>query len=143
MIDYTYDDGGRAAAGYKGHTGDCITRAFAIAAQRDYQEVYDLVIELAKAERPRGNKKRSHPRTGVWKQTQHKLATLLGATWTPTMSIGSGTTVHLHADELPGGRIVASVTRHAVAVIDGVAHDTYDPSREGTRAVYGIWTFQS
>ena len=32
------------------------------------------------------------------------------------------------------------LSRHMCAVIDGVIHDTYDPSRDGTRAVYGYYT---
>ena len=43
---FQYDDGGRKDAGYKGTTGDCGTRAIAIAMQRDYKEVYK---ELADA----------------------------------------------------------------------------------------------
>ena len=30
LIGYTYDDGGRADAGFKGDTGDCAVRAIAI-----------------------------------------------------------------------------------------------------------------
>ena len=48
--------------------------------------------------------------------------------------------MHLRADELPPGRLVVSVTHHLTAVIDGVIHDTHDPSRGGTRCVYGVWT---
>ena len=55
------------------------------------------------------------------------------------MFIGSGTTVHLKADELPKGRIICNVSKHYTAVVDGVIQDTYDPSRRGTRAVYGYW----
>jgi hypothetical protein len=55
------------------------------------------------------------------------------------MRIGSGCTVHLRADELPPGRLIVNVSRHTVAVIDGVIHDTYDPSRDGTRCVYGYF----
>lgn len=66
---------------------------------------------------------------------------MFGFTWTPTMSIGSGTTVHLRQGELPEcERIVARCSRHLVAVIYGVVHDTGDPCRGGTRAVYGYWT---
>jgi hypothetical protein len=57
------------------------------------------------------------------------------------MSIGQGCTVHLKADELPSGRLILSVSRHYVAMIDGVVHDTHDPSRGGTRCVYGYWTY--
>jgi hypothetical protein len=55
------------------------------------------------------------------------------------MQIGSGCKVHLRADELPAGRLVVKLSRHLVAVIDGVIHDTYDCSRGGTRCVYGFY----
>ena len=56
------------------------------------------------------------------------------------MGIGTGCKVHLRADELPAGRLVAALSHHMVAVIDGIIHDTYDCSREGTRCVYGYFT---
>jgi hypothetical protein len=138
---FVKDDGGRAAAGFKGKTSDCVTRAVAIVTGRPYREVYDLINSLALAERPRGKKKRSSARTGVQKPTTKRLMEKLGATWTPTMLIGSGCKVHLCREELPSGRIVASVSRHVVAVIDGVVHDTHDSTRGGKRCVYGYWTF--
>ena len=55
------------------------------------------------------------------------------------MQIGSGCTVHLRDGELPMGRLLVSVSKHLVAVIDGVIHDLSDPSRNGTRCVYGFW----
>jgi hypothetical protein len=48
----------------------------------------------------------------------------LGFIWFPTMQIGSGCQTHLTADELPTGRLVCAVSRHYVAVIDGVINDT-------------------
>lgn len=138
MIDFYYNDGGRGAAGYKGRTGDCVTRAIAIATGRDYQEIYSLVNEYAQRERPR-RKKRSGARTGVHKPTIRKIMAELDWEWVPTMQIGSGCQVHLRADELPPGRLVVSLSHHLVAVIDGVIHDTHDPSRDGTRCVYGYW----
>jgi hypothetical protein len=137
---YVYDDGGRAAAGYKGETGDCVVRAIAIATALPYQEVYDNINEIAKGERT-GKRKRgkSNARLGVYKGTIRKYMEALGWEWTPTMQIGSGCQVHLRADELPVGRLVVSVSKHSVAVIDGVVHDTHDPSRDGTRCVYGYF----
>ncbi len=38
------------------------------------------------------------------------------------------------------GRLIVSVSKHMTAVIDGVIHDTHNPSRDGTRCVYGYWT---
>ena len=34
---------------------------------------------------------------------------------------------------------IARVSKHFVAVMDGVIRDTHDPSRKGKRAVYGYW----
>jgi hypothetical protein len=45
----------------------------------------------------------------------------------------------LRADKLPSGRLVVGVSQHFVAIIDGVIHDIYDCSRDGTRCVYGYY----
>lgn len=139
-MSYQYNDGGREAAGYKGRAGDCVVRAIAIAAKRPYKEVYDSINLLGKSERT-GKRKRgkSSARNGVYKQTIKRYLESMGWRWTPTMAIGSGCTVHLRADELPTGRLIVSVSRHTVAVIDGVIHDTHDSSRGGMRCVYGYW----
>ena len=137
---FVRDDGGRAEAGYRGTTGDCACRAVAIVAERPYQEVYDELIEFARLERPRGKRQRSHPRTGYWSETLKRYLAEHGFTWTPTMEIGSGTKVHFKADEMPNGRLVVRLSRHYTAMVDGVIHDTFDASREGTRCVYGYWT---
>lgn len=128
---FVYDDGGRAAAGFKGHTGDCVVRSIAIATQRPYREVYDVLNNLSAHERT-GKRKRgkSNSRTGVYKQTYQKYLLALGWKWTPTMHIGSGCKVHLTDGELPMGRLIVSISRHLVAVIDGVIHDTHNPQRE-------------
>jgi hypothetical protein len=135
---WVLDDGGRKAAGFKGETGDCVVRAITIATQLPYKHVYDTINELAKLERPR-KKKRSNARTGVQKPTIKRFMESVGWIWTPTMFIGQGCRVHLRKDELPAGRLVVNVSKHMVAVIDGIVHDTHDPCREGTRCVYGYW----
>lgn len=134
-------DGGRREAGLRSKkSGDCVCRAISIAAQKPYQEVYEELNTLAMRERPRGNKKRSNANNGVHKATIRKYMSNLGWKWVPTMKVGSGCKVHLKKEELPAGRLVVSVSRHLVAVIDGVVHDNHDPSRGGTRCVYGYWT---
>lgn len=134
------NDGGRVGAGFKGRTGDCVTRAIAIATQKPYKEVYDAMNLMGKKERT-GKKKRgkSSARSGVYKRTIRKYMENIGWKWIPTMLIGQGCKVHLRGDELPSGRIIASVSRHSVAVIDGVIHDMYDCSRQGSRCVYGYY----
>lgn len=146
---FTYDDGGRAAEGFKGSAGDCVVRAIAIAARLPYKTVYDRVQREAKTERlpaaGKGVRMRSNPRTGVQVKRAwfKRYMAELGFTWHPTIGIGTGCTTHLVESELPHGRIVCNVSRHMVAVIDGVIHDTYDPTRDGTRCVYGYWLFNS
>jgi hypothetical protein len=60
--------------------------------------------------------------------------------WFPTTKIGDGCRVHLKAAELPRERLIVSCSKHTTAVIDGIIYDTYDPSRGGTRCVYGYFT---
>ena len=140
---FVRNDGGRAAAGFKGQAGDCVCRAVAIATGKPYAEVYTALNEAGKRERGTrvrsGKVKRSSARTGVFKPTIRKYMASLGWTWVPTMRIGQGCKVHLRADELPAGRLVVSVSRHCTAVIDGVIHDTHNPGRNGTRCVYGYY----
>jgi hypothetical protein len=129
MIGFKYDDGGRAAAGYKGEAGDCIVRAVAIAAELDYETVYKALKKFVGAT----------PRDGVMRKDFEPFVLKMGFRWKPTMQVGTGCTVHLNAEELPSGRIICKVSKHLCAVIDGVVYDTFDPSRDGTRCVYGIY----
>ncbi len=140
MMFWKYNDGGRIAARYKGDTDDCVCRSIAIATGLPYQTVYDGLIAAASNER-RGKRKRgiSHPRTGVYKDTIRRYMASLGWVWVPTMFIGSGCKVHLRYGELPKGHLVVSVSKHTTAVIDWIVHDTHDPSRCGTRCVYGYF----
>lgn len=151
-MNFIYDDGGRAAAGWKGHASDCVCRAVAIATGKPYQEVYDALNALGKTERT-GKRKRgkSSARTGVYKQTTRRYLASIGWKWTPTMFIGSGCKVHLAAGELPMGRLIVAVSGHITAVIDGTIRDTGDPQRTtiicengvqrtAQRCVYGYWT---
>lgn len=148
-MQWTYDDGGRADAGFKGDAGDCVTRAIAIASGLPYRDVYDALHDearqrkhMARLELRYGAQARRHasPRSGVNQKVYRPLLDQWGWTWTPTMQIGTGCRVHMRADELPVGRIIVRLSRHLAAVIDGVLHDTHDCSREGTRCVYGYWT---
>ena len=78
-MQFQYNDGGRAEAGFKGTTGDCVCRAIAIATERPYREIYDLINEFAKSERT-GKRKtgKSNARTGVYKGTIMKVMKHLG-----------------------------------------------------------------
>lgn len=140
-MEFKYNDGGRSKY-FKGIAGDCVVRAIAIATGRDYKQIYDEINLLAQSERiTKRRKNKSNARNGVYKPTVKKYLTSIGMKWTPTMFIGQGCKVHLKASELPMGRIICSVSKHSVAVIDGIINDTHDCSRNETRCVYGYWTF--
>lgn len=129
---WTYDDGGRSKH-FKGKNtvADCVTRAAAIATGKDYKEVYETIRRTIGYT----------PRNGVKHGDDRKAMRALGATWHPVMGIGTGCTMHLRREELPKGRIVCLCSGHYTAVIDGTIHDTFDPTRGGTRCVYGYYTF--
>lgn len=145
MQTFVKHDGGRAESGYKGSAGDCVCRAIAIATNKSYLEIYQRLSEGNKTQRTSKNcRKKTSAREGVFTSRQwfKDYMVELGFRWVPTMKIGSGCKVHLRADELPKGRLVVSVSKHYVAVIDGVIHDTHDCSRNGTRCVYGYWLYE-
>lgn len=145
-VGFQYNDGGRKAAGFKGDTGDCVTRAIAIATGLPYADVYAAMAEgnanqraargsrynHAKMRRRRDHSGERTARQGinVKRKWFRDYMAALGWKWVPTMRIGSGCTVHLSADELPPGRLIVSVSKHYTTMIDGVIHDTYDPRRE-------------
>lgn len=131
---FVYDDGGRKLAGYQGKAGDCVCRAIAIAAEMPYEEVYQRLASGMGTQRKskRSPKRAASARNGisVHRKWFRDWMEMLGFEWVPTMQIGSGCKVHLADGELPMGRLIAAVSRHYTAVIDGVIHDTYDPQRE-------------
>lgn len=140
---FVQDDGGRLAAGFKGAAGDCVCRAISIASGLPYGEVYAVLAEQTGKQRKgkSGQKRPASARNGI--NTDRKwfkdYMASIGFQWVPTMSIGSGCHVHLRDGELPAGRLIVSVSNHYTAVVDGVIHDRFDPSRDGNRCVYGYW----
>jgi hypothetical protein len=135
-----------------------VTRAIAIATRQDYRGVYDALNEMGQQERPTKRGRKSSSRTGVSRKMYEKYLLARGWVWTPTMKIGSGCTVHLVVDELPAGRLIVSLSRHltCVSIYEstngdkrspeygvvtryGVVRDTHDPTRGGTRCVYGYY----
>ena len=122
-------------------------RSIAIAADLPYMKVYEDLRHanesyaqlkndrLAK----RLSAKGSSPRNGNHRNVFHDYILAQGFEWVPTMRVGAGCQVHLRPDELPNGVLIAKVSKHLTAIIDGVIHDTQNPSRGGTRCVYGYY----
>ena len=134
-VQFKQNDGGRSRY-FKGtDAGDCVVRAVTIASGRDYKWVYDQLSAIQK--KCDGGSARNGVR--VQNPAFKDFMRSLGFRWRATMKVGQGCKVHLHGNELPAGRLVCQVSKHSVAVIDGVIHDTYDSSRGGKRCVYGYW----
>lgn len=138
---YEYNDGGRAAAGFKGICGDCGTRAAAIALGLPYKEVYDelnLIRKemLSKARSPRNKKRFSDSvRNGTATAVMDEFMKRHGWEWVAKMRIGSGCTTHLA--DMPYGRFVCRVAKHYCAVVDRTIHDIFEDDSD--RCVYGYW----
>lgn len=139
---YQYDDGGREAAGFKGYAGDCVTRAISIALHLPYEGVYDELSErMAAIGQPRS------ARNGIPRKVYEAYLAEQGWVWVPTMSIGSGCTVHLsdelykhaYGETVYGVALIARLSKHVCAVVNGFVRDTHDPRRDGTRCVYGYF----
>ena len=147
-LKFKYDDGGRSNAGYKGVAGDCVVRSIAIAANLSYKKVYEDLYQAneifrttSKTKLARSLKqKNDSPRMGTHRVVLKKYLLQLGWKWTPTMFIGQGCKIHLKKNELPNGTLIISCSKHITVVKEGILHDTYDCSRNGTRCVYGYWT---
>jgi hypothetical protein len=154
-LPFVYDDGGRSAAGFKGRAGDCVTRSIVIASGLPYGDVYARLAKETGTQRvTRGKRRSASARNGI--NTSRKwfkdYMASLGFTWTPTMKIGEGCKVHLLKGELPNaGSLIVAVSRHYTAIVNGVIHDTHDPTRAmlwtengvtrmSHRCVYGFWT---
>lgn len=148
MGNFIENDGGRNAAGYKGQTRDCVTRSIAIASGLSYQYVYDEMAagnaEQRKTRRTGPTSGRRSASNGIYTSRKwfKDWMAAHGFRWVSTMQIGSGCKVHLSCEELPAGRLVVAVSKHYTTMIDGIVHDTFDPSRGGTRCVYGYWIFE-
>lgn len=146
LFPWRFDDGGRADHGFKGIAGDCVTRSIAIALDMPYGAVYrelrDRMADDVARARPGSSRARrkTTPRDGVHRDVYEAFLFDYGWVWAPTMSIGGGCTTHLRPSELPDvDRIIARLSRHITAVVDGTIRDTHDPSRSGTRCVYGYF----
>ena len=129
---YKYNDGGRSNYFAANKVGDCVTRSIAIVKDMDYKEVYNKIKNIVGYT----------PRNGVYKKDTKKVMEHFGGVWVSCSGIGLKDKVHLNATEMPlHGRFICNLSKHVTCVIDGVINDTYDPSRDGTRMVYGYWKF--
>jgi hypothetical protein len=148
---FEFNDGGRAAAGITGGSGDCVVRAIAIATGKSYSEVYNALqnglrhqIEIERRQGleyglPRQIKPKATPLTGLDQRVFAPYLTWLGWEFVHKPLGLDGKPLRLQPRLLPNGRLIVLVSRHLVGVIDGVLHDTYDSAAHGRRPVQGYF----
>ena len=124
-LDFNYNNGGSKFKPRK----DCVVRAISIATKQDYMEVLKHFTILMDKPAYRG----------VPRKIYDLYLKNLGWVWTPTMFIGSGCKFHIKKKELPKGSLIVMTSKHLTCVINHVINDTFDPSRDGNRCVYGYW----
>jgi hypothetical protein len=75
------------------------------------------------------------PRNGI---TEEHVRRYLGERGFRYKAI-AGEHVTLHRDELPKLKVIANLSNHVSAVIDGIVNDTYDPNHKKHQRLHGYW----
>ena len=127
-LELQVNDGGRAAAGYKGKAGDCVVRSIAIATGIAYSEVYEDLYkeneEFRNTSRTKLAKslkqKNDSPRSGTHRVVLKKYLQKLGWNWTPTMFIGQGCKIHLKKEELLQYTLIMMTLEHMKTQLRGL-----------------------
>jgi hypothetical protein len=129
-MEFIWNDGGRAASGFVGLTGDCVTRAIAIATGVSYRDVYEQL----------GKRCQKSPRKGI--ETIYAADYLNERGW----QRHDGGELPFTAQNLPKGVVIAHVcdshgrSNHFCTVIDHVVYDTWNPADDSDYIVNGFWT---
>ncbi len=130
---FVWDDGGRAACGFVGLTGDCVPRAIAIATGVRYRDVYDTL----------GSQCAKSPRHGV--DTETAATFLRERYWNQTIGFDRP----FELDDLPMGVVIVHIAKannrsqHFCTMVDRIIHDTWDPSDDDDYLVKSYWTSAS
>lgn len=129
MISYEKDDGGRKDAGFKGTTGDCLTRAIAIITKKSYKEVYDSVCDEMKkhgyvasgnARQQKHIKGKRHP-----KRIQEDVLEKHGFKKI-RKSRGMSNLTYTEAVKNYGENLIVTTTKHFASIENGVLKDLFD-----------------
>ena len=128
-LEFVWNDGGRAAGGYVGLAGDCVTRSIAIATGAAYRAVYDALGDAAQ----------HSPRDGLDASVAADYLKNLG--W---QHFGNGH-VPFEKENLPNGVVIVHLrssdrnSEHFCAIIDHVIHDTWNPSEDDDFEIVQFW----
>lgn len=137
-LTYIKHDGGRRDAGFKGASGDCVTRAIAIALDLPYRKTYNELGALS-SEMTGGLE--SSVRDGCPTAVHHCYLT--HQQWTLTLLKDA----YFRTNDIPmTGRIIVASARHLVAVINGTVLDSWDSrmsnrTKNGRAKVFGYYSY--
>lgn len=129
-MEFIWNDGGRAACGFVGLTGDCVARSIAIGTSAVYRDVYAKLTDAAL----------KSPRTGVPVRIADEYLQALG--WQKH----TAENLAFVPTSLPKGIVIAHVGRpnqsknHLCAVVDHVIHDTWNASDDEHYLLLSYWT---
>ena len=125
---YTYNDGGRAEAGFKG-VMDCGVRAYAVALQVPYKEARRILKKHTKA----GMAGDGALSKGIFKKDYDSALKAAGWEWHKAPTFPGRKARHY---DMPKGRVIVKMAKHFAAVVDGELQDVFDSS---DKMVYGYW----
>jgi hypothetical protein len=126
---YNHNDGGRLASGFKGKSGDCAIRAMAIACCIPYNEARSRCKDASAVGRL-GSRATAR---GMYKEDFTAALSKLGWRWFSAPKFEGR---KARGTDMPSGRVIARMSRHYAAVINGVVNDSWDSSE---KMVYGYW----
>lgn len=131
-LSFNKNDGGRSAAGYKGDTGDCVTRAIAIATGNDYETTRQDLMKVTDGFRGKSRTKvaksikNNSVRNGVLKEIYRPYLEAIGWKRVALQKFGDPKRYYMTTDDLPMGTVIVEMRKHLVTVIDHVVQDTWD-----------------
>lgn len=128
-MEFIWNDGGRASAGFIGLTGDCVTRSIAIATGTAYRKIYDALGQAAEAS----------PRNGMPVSIASEYLHQAGFECQQHLDLP------LEKSSLPKGTVVLHIesrgwrSGHFCTIIDHVVHDTWNPA-DDDYTIKAMWT---
>lgn len=158
---FKQNDGGRKKFGFKGTSGDCATRAIAIATKQDYSKVYKKIRLLAKEELflheklsgvdVKKLKTNSYQNSKISPNTGTEISVIKnyllnyrgGKIWRETTlnisSYESGILLLNRWDIPEKGTFIISIKNHLTCVVNGILNDTWNCDKNGEAKVISIF----